>query len=136
MPSTSTKFQLREAGPTCVVLTCATGLSWEYRDVLAEAVERYLRPRPAVTGVVLDMTAVPFVNSAGLGALFQLMGRLRSHERRLVFANVTPLVARMFDAVGLQRLASMARDVPAALAELAPDVPRRRSTRGPRKKTT
>lgn len=118
MPGTSTKFRIQDAGRACAVLACTGGLSWEDRDVLAGQVEQHLREKPEVRHVVLDLNAVPFVNSAGLGALFQLLSRVRQRGGRLAFANVSPVVARMFDAVGLNRLASVSPDVPAAVAEL------------------
>jgi anti-anti-sigma factor len=119
MHRTGTKFELREINPTCLLLTCAGGLSWEDRDVLANEVEHYLQPRPALTGVVLDLAAVQFVNSAGLGALFQLIRRVRERHGRLVFANVPPTLLRMFAAVGIDRMAGIGTDVKAALALLA-----------------
>lgn len=119
MPQTSTKFDIRAVDNARAVLTCTGGLSWEEREVLAAEVGRYLEQHPAVAGLVLDLGAVPFVNSAGLGALFQLVGLLRARQGRLVFANTPPVVARMFTAVGMDRLADMGSDVPAALELLA-----------------
>ena len=119
MHSPGTKFELREINPACLLLTCAGGLSWEDRDVLANEVEHYLQPRPALTGVVLDLAAVQFVNSAGLGALFQLIRRIRERGGQLVFANVPPTLLRMFNAVGIDRITSIATDVNAAMALLA-----------------
>ncbi len=119
MPEASTMFQARPADATRVVFTCTGGLSWEHRDTLPDEIERHMAQNPEFTGVVLDLSAVSFVNSAGLGALFQLVARLRARQRRLVFASVPPLVARMFFAVGMDRLAGIAGDVPAALGQLA-----------------
>lgn len=119
MHSPGTKFELRQINPACALLTCAGGLSWEDRDVLAHDVEQFLQPRPALTGLVLDLGAVAFVNSAGLGALFQLIRRIRDHGGRLVFTSVPPTLLRMFNAVGIDRIAGIAPDVTAALALLA-----------------
>jgi anti-anti-sigma factor len=114
------KFELREAGPGCLVLTCHGGLSWEDRELLAASVEQYLTGRDTVHGLVLDMAAVEFVNSAGLGALFQLIQRLRGRGARLAFANVPPTIHRVLMTVGMVRLAAFGRDVPDALALLNP----------------
>jgi anti-anti-sigma factor len=119
MPETSTKFAMRAADAAHAVLTCTGGLSWEDREVLADEVGRFLDQNPATTGLVVDLGAVTFVNSAGLGALFQLVGRLRARQGRLAFANSSPLVARMFTAVGMDRIADIGADVPAALKRLA-----------------
>lgn len=116
------KLQFCEATPLAVVLACTGGLSWEDRNLLAEEVTRYLGARPGARAVVLNMAGISFVNSAGLGALFQLCARLRQHEARLLLAHVPPVVLRMFYAVGLDRLAGIATDVADAvrLAEAAP----------------
>ncbi len=115
---------MHEAGANCLVLSFEGGLSWEDRDVLANEVERWIQPRPAVRDIVLDMSAVQYVNSAGLGALFQLYRRVHQRGGRLLFANVPALVARVFDAVGLDRLAELTPDLRGALERVgAPVVP-------------
>jgi anti-anti-sigma factor len=114
MNTAISKFAMQEAGPTCLVLRCEGVLSWDDRDVLANDVEAYFRPRPLLRDVVLDFAAVKFVNSAGLGALFQLTRRLRERQGQLVFANVPPLLTRVFNAVGLDRIAKVAPDLSAA----------------------
>lgn len=113
------KLQVRAAEPNVLVIACAGGLSWEDRGVLAQDVERQLGPYPAGTDVVLDLGALEFVNSAGLGALFQVVGSVRTRGGRLVFADVPPSIARMFTAVGLDRLAEVTRDVAAAVSLLS-----------------
>lgn len=112
------KFQMRDAGASCLVVGVAGGLSWEDREVLANEVERYMQPRTGLCDVVVDMAAVEFVNSAGLGALFQLYRRVRERRGRLLFANVPALVGRVFNAVGLDRLAGVAPDLRSALAQV------------------
>lgn len=119
MQDSASKFDIRDATPTAMVLTCQGGLSWEEREMLAHHIGDYLQNRPAVTGLVADMSAVDFVNSAGIGALFQLNRRVRERGGRLVFANVPPQLLRVFRAVGLDRLVGMEVTVETALAKLA-----------------
>jgi anti-anti-sigma factor len=119
MSQTVPKFQFADATPTCLVLTCTGGLSWEDRGFLPESVEQYLQARAEVACVVLDLRGLTFVNSAGLGALFQLAALLRRRQTRLMFAHVPPLVLRMFMAVGLDRLVGVADSVPEALLAAA-----------------
>lgn len=123
MPNTSASIELREIGSAGLLLNCTGGLSWEERTRLASAVEEYLATWPGVTAVVCDLAAVTFVNSAGLGALCQLVGRLRARGARLIFTSVPQPIARMFSTVGMDRLAETARDVPAALAVLGLPAP-------------
>ncbi len=118
MHATSPKFQVHEAGPTTWVLTCQGGLSWEDRELLANHVAQYLQQCPTVTGLVIDLAGVEFVNSAGLGALFQLQQRLRARGGRMVFANVPPILLRVFRAVGLDRIAGVQPNVEAGLTWL------------------
>ena len=112
-------FELREASPGYVVLTCRGGLSWEDRELLVASVEQYLVGREKLRGLTLDMAGVEFVNSAGLGALFQLIRRVREQGGQIAFASIPPTIVRLFGTVGMERLARFADDVPDALALLA-----------------
>lgn len=118
MPATAAKYDLSEASPTCLCVRCRGGLSWEDRDVLAGEIGRFLQARPQLTAVMLDLAAVDFVNSAGLGALFQVFAQLRPRGGRLIFVNVPPAVHRIFQAVGLERLTEIASGPNEGLAQL------------------
>ncbi len=118
MQDTRVKLNIQEAGPGCLVLTCNGGLSWDDRELLAANVEQYLGAQRQITGAVMDMAAVEFVNSAGLGALFQLVDRLRLRGGRVIFARVPPTLVRLFRTVGLERITGLADDVGAALEML------------------
>lgn len=111
-------FELREASPEAIVLTCRGSLSWQQRDQLAANVADYLAPRQSMRGLVLDMGAVDFVNSAGLGALFQVAREVRSRGGEVVFANVTPIIHRLLTTVGMLRVAHCERDVDDAVDRL------------------
>lgn len=119
MQGAASKFEVRESGTGCLVLTCNGGLSWEDRELLATSVEQCLNHHQRFVGVVLDMAAVTFVNSAGLGALFQLLQRVRGRGGRIIFANLPPALARLFRTVGLDRLAETTDGVNSALELLA-----------------
>ena len=118
MSATHAKFELRDLGSAGLVLRCQGGLSWEDRDLLAAQIEQHIQYRPGLTGVVFDLAGLEFINSAGLGALFQVNRRLRDHGARLAFASVPPMIVRMFRAVGLSRLCGMAETVEQAAAWL------------------
>ncbi len=113
------KFELHEPQPGLLVLTCRGRLSWEDRELLAATVERRLVGRTALTGLVVDLGGVEFLNSAGLGALLQLLQRVRGRQGRVVFANVPPLIHRVFLAVGLDRLAPFVDGVDDAVTRLS-----------------
>ena len=115
---TNSRFEVHESAAGVPVLRCLSGLSWEDREMLASTVEDLLRPLEDVRGVILDFAIVGFINSAGVGALFQLCQRLRKRETTLLLVNLPPGVARLFESVGLDRQARVCCDVPAALATL------------------
>ncbi len=116
MPAAISKFELQDLGSQCLVLSCTGGLSWEDRELLANQIDAHLAHRSDIRGLVMDLAGVESVNSAGVGALFLLNRRLRDHQARLAFANVPPLVLRVFRAVGLNRLAGIADNVDQARA--------------------
>jgi len=109
------EFVLREEAPGCVVLQCNGGLSWEARDHLAASVEQYVQRRESFRGLVIDMASVEYVNSAGVGALFQVEQCVRAAGGCLTFAGTMPTIQRLLDTVGMQRMANFAGDVPTAM---------------------
>ena len=111
MQDSLTKFQIREVDSTSLVLTCHGGLSWEDRELLAGEVQRYLEPRSSITGLVLDMAKVEFVNSAGLGAIFSLRKHAQSGGSKLVLARPSPAIRRLLETVNVQALMPIADDL-------------------------
>lgn len=118
LQDTSMKFQVRETGPGCLLVSCEGGLSWEDRDVLVATVDSHLLGLNKLQGVVLDLAKIEYVNSAGLGALFQLVQRIRAAGGRIVFAGTPSTIQRLLRTVGMERLASFAENVPAGFAVL------------------
>lgn len=119
MAAAQSKFELSEITPGTLLLRCTGGLSWEDRNLLAECVERRLTNEEHCAGVIVDMASVEFINSAGLGALFQLAQRLRSQNRRLVLTRAQPAFSRLFQLSGLTRLARVADSIDQATQVLA-----------------
>ncbi|MBN2445631.1 MAG: STAS domain-containing protein [Phycisphaerae bacterium] len=112
------KYDVNEVKPGCLVLTCDGNISWEDRDTLAGTLEEHLHRLPAVIGVVMDMQRVEYVNSAGLGALFQIVQRLRGRGGNLAFTGLATPVKRLFHAVGLDRVTTIAENVDSAVERL------------------
>ncbi|MCG3126645.1 MAG: hypothetical protein CHACPFDD_01496 [Phycisphaerae bacterium] len=117
MQATATKFELREVAPGKLLMACQGGLSWEDRDLLAASVEQHFRGGGGA-GVIIDLDKADFVNSAGVGALFQLARVVHNGGGRLAFINVSPKILRLFRIVGLDRQARVAANVEAAIAAL------------------
>lgn len=118
MPAAQSKFELSEFSPGVLLLRCTGGLSWEDRNLLAECVEKRLATDGRCFGVVIDLADVEFINSAGLGALFQLAQRLRSQRRRLVLARPQTAFSRLFQISGLSGLALISATIEEAAARL------------------
>lgn len=117
-------FEVAESRPECLLLVCRGDMSWEDREVLAGAVEERLGGDTPVKGVVMDLREVEHINSAGLGALFQIVQRLRGRGGQLALARPKPTIARLFRVTGLDRVAIVKEDVNGAVravTETPPD---------------
>jgi len=66
--------------------------------------------------VIFDMAAVPFVDSAGLGALIGVVRRVRESDGEAVVCGARASVARVLDLVGFNRVVAITKDVDAAKA--------------------
>lgn len=84
----------------------------EFREDMAQV--------PAKSRVIFDLSAVPFVDSAGLGALIGAIRRIRELEGDAVVCSVRPSVARVLDLVGLNRIVAVVSSVDEAEAHFLP----------------
>jgi anti-sigma B factor antagonist len=116
-------FEVQQTDSGCLLVTCRGSLSWEGREQLAEAIESHLRSEHPAPHVVLELSGVEYINSAGLGSLFQLVQRLRGRGGQLALAAATPTVTRLFHSVGLDRLAIVSESIEDALTQLATAAP-------------
>ena len=87
----------------------------QFTDELAALAEA-IQAKP--TDVVLNFSAVGFVNSSNLSRLLRLRKQLGTAKRRLVFCGVNPHVAGVFQVTGLDRLFKFTNDMATALAGL------------------
>lgn len=71
--------------------------------------------------VVVDLGALEFVDSAGLGVMVSVFKAVRRYGRRAVFARTRPALRRIMRIIQLDRIFVLADDVDAALAILAPE---------------
>jgi anti-anti-sigma factor len=70
--------------------------------------------------VIFDLSAVPFVDSAGLGALIGAVRRIRERHGDAVVCSARPSVGRVLEVVGLPRVVVVARNLDEAKARLLP----------------
>jgi anti-anti-sigma factor len=77
-----------------------------------------LRPEPAAN-VVLDLSGVSFLDSAGVGALVSLFVNRRGQGKTFSLAALTPQSTAVVTVAGLQNLLPVYKTVEEALAKLA-----------------
>lgn len=91
----------------------------------AERVRQALAPAPASRSgrrhLVLDLRRLQFVDSSGLGALFQLHRRVVARGGRTLVARPTPTVERVLRLSGFFKLAGRAGSVDEAVHVLEED---------------
>ena len=66
--------------------------------------------------VIFELSAVPFVDSAGLGALIGAIRRARELRGEAVVSSARPSVKRVLEIVGLPRIVNIFDEVGQALA--------------------
>jgi anti-anti-sigma factor len=69
--------------------------------------------------IVLDMSGVTYVNSAGLGELVRMVGQANVQEARVILAGATPFVGGLLATTRLDRFFDLSPSVENALHELS-----------------
>ena len=73
---------------------------------------------PSARDVVLDFTAVHFINSSNIARLLKLRQNMRTRERKLILCGVPTQVWGIFLVTGLDKVFDFSDNVPTALATL------------------
>jgi anti-anti-sigma factor len=68
--------------------------------------------------IVLDFTAVHFINSSNIARLLKLRQGMRSRERKLILCGISTQVWGAFLVTGLDKIFEFSDNVPTALATL------------------
>lgn len=74
---------------------------------------------PEGVGVVLDLGAVSFVDSAGLGALIGAVRKVRDRGGDAVICRPRPSVERVLHLVGIPRIVPVCKDMKGAIAHFS-----------------
>ncbi len=82
-----------------------------FRETLGELATR--------SRVVIDLSEVPFMDSAGLGALIGGIRRAREHGGEVAVACSRPTLTRLLHTTGFDRIVSVTESVEDAAAALA-----------------
>ncbi|MGA2265914.1 MAG: STAS domain-containing protein [Phycisphaerae bacterium] len=87
----------------------------QFTDDLAALAEA-LTAKPV--DVVLDCSAMGFIDSSNLARLLRLRKQLTTHGHHLILCGVTPHVHGIFHVTGLDRIFKFTQDMATALATL------------------
>ena len=68
--------------------------------------------------IVLDLSGVPFINSAGLSDLVRITAQANVQEGRVVLAGASPFVTGLFETTRLNRFFDLSASVDQAVAAL------------------
>ena len=68
--------------------------------------------------LAVDLSATEYLDSAGLGTLVGLLKRIKERGGRMAVAAPQPVVRRLFEITGLNRVLPVCDDVGAALKEV------------------
>jgi anti-sigma B factor antagonist len=84
VPEAATRFEVREASETASVIDIQGDITAASEDVLMDAYGR--ASGEGVTAIVLNFTALEYMNSGGIGLLVTLLVRAqRQHQRVLAY---------------------------------------------------
>jgi len=106
------KYDQAEGGVVCHVIGNLEQLTvGEFREDIAQLNDQ--------SRVIFDLAAVPFVDSAGLGALIGAIRRIRESDGDAVVCSARPSVGRVLELVGLDRIVAVVSKVDEAEAYFA-----------------
>jgi anti-sigma B factor antagonist len=108
-------FSVRWSGQTAVVRLPAE-IDLTIADALREALLAVLNQ--GALGLIADMTATTFCDSAGINALVRAARRAAAGDATMRIAVTAPPVLRIFNLVGIDRLIDIHPSVEAALVSL------------------
>ena len=100
----------------CATVAVPAELDLTISDGLREALLGVLNA--GALGLVVDMTATTFCDSAGISAITRAMRRAAANDAAMRLAVTAPAVLRVLDLVGIDRLIDIYPDADAALASL------------------
>jgi anti-anti-sigma factor len=92
-------------------------LTDEGGDVLTSGVNDFVAQRGP--RIVVDLSEVPYMNSAGLSSLINLATRTNLAEGRVMLAAPTPFVANVLEMTKLTKFFEVAKSVDEAVGRLA-----------------
>ena len=91
MPEAATTFDVREISPATGVIDIKGDITAHSEDVLMDAYAR--ASREGVKAIVLNFSALDYMNSGGIGLLVTLLVRAQRQHQRVTLADRVDLCA-------------------------------------------
>lgn len=85
----------------------------EFKDYLDKLFDNY-----ASKTVILDMKAVSYMNSAGIGIIVDTFKKFRENEGKLVLSGLSPEITKLFEVTKLNRFIDIYPSTDDALSKL------------------
>jgi anti-sigma B factor antagonist len=98
---------------TIRILSCQGRLDAQVSGILKERVQQLLDE--GVSGLVVNLEGVDFLDSSGLGALVASLRKAKEKKGDVKLAGLRPDVRSIFDITRVARLFQICRDVPEAV---------------------
>ncbi len=114
MSDASRLVELERSGGVLVASVRAPAIDSGNAERLVAIVGEAVDAARGLRGVVLDLTAVDFLNSRGLAACIDLARRAEAAGARTAACGLGPELARMFEVMRVDRLMAIVADVDAA----------------------
>jgi anti-anti-sigma factor len=104
---------VRTDDPGRFVLNCPKRMAWKSRVDLVATVRRQTAGEK-ICALIVDLTGVEYMSSAGLGALFALRKHLKDQDGEMVLCSPNPTISRLLETVNLPKLIPVVTDIAAA----------------------
>jgi anti-sigma B factor antagonist len=119
---TDVRITSAELGPDTCVISLGGELDLASSDRLMEEIDRVLAGD--YRRLIVDLSAVTFLDSTALGVLTSAATRVRARGGEIVLVSDDPKVVRVFQITGLDRVFRLQRSLSEALDELVGRVAR------------
>jgi anti-sigma B factor antagonist len=110
-------FDVREAGSAARVIAVVGDVTAQSEDVLMDAYDR--ASEDGVTAIVLDFTALEYMNSGGIGLLVMLLVRAQRQGQKVLAFGLTEHYRQIFELTRLEEAIGIHESEMDALAAVA-----------------
>ena len=113
----TSEASVEACGPGRFVLKCPPEMAWHARVELVGTLTGAIGGQMPIE-LILDLSGVEFLNSAGIGAIFSVRKHVIGGGGKVVMCNVRPIIRRLLNTVNLPALMPVLPDLGGAHAQL------------------